>query len=383
MYSIHGHGKMIRDKGRMDAYAEALQGAVRPGSVVLDIGTGTGILAFLACRYGASKVYAIEPGDIIELARQSAVANGFADRIEFIQGMSTRVDLPCKVDVIVCDIHGVLPPWETSLPSIADARDRFLAPGGLLIPQKDTLWMALVTAPDAYGEMVETWESDGYGCDFQIVRDKAVNSWRKLRFSCDQLRSEPRCWATLDYRTLSAPNVGGNIQWTMDRITMVHGLAIWFDCEVADGIVFSNSPASPTRQIYGQAFFPWSRPVDLSPGDIVSVQIRADHVGLDYVWGWNTDIATASEPSRKLASFRQSTFLGALLSSEQVRKRAQAFVPKLNEDGRIDHLVLQQIREGLALNQIAHNVAAQFPRRFPDWQAAMNHVGELSVRYSL
>lgn len=383
MYSIHGYGEMIRDEGRTGAYADALRMVVRPDSVVLDIGTGAGILAFLACRFGARKVYAIEPGEIIHLARQAAAANGFAARIEFTQGISTQVDLPEKVGVIVSDLRGVLPAWETNLPSIIDARRRFLAPGGRLIAQQDTLWVALVQAPDAYSEVVEAWESNSYGFDFQHIRDKALNSWTKFRFSCGHLVSEPRCWATLDYRTLSGPNIGGQIRWTLDRMTRVHGLAVWFDCEAYDGVGFSNSPASATKQIYGQAFLPWCRPVQLSPGDEVSVQIRADLVGGDYVWSWNTDITTETDPARPLTSFRQNTFQGSLLSPEQLRRRAQAFVPTLNQDGHIDRIILQQMTKRVPLNQIALNVAAQFPHLFPAPQKALDRVADLSAKYSM
>ena len=94
MYSISDYGAMISDGVRMDAFVRALRGAVKPGAIVIDIGTGTGIFALLACRFGARRVYAIEPEDAIEVAREIAAANGCADRIEFIQAMSTRVTLP-------------------------------------------------------------------------------------------------------------------------------------------------------------------------------------------------------------------------------------------------------------------------------------------------
>mgnify|MGYP001184895145 CR=1 FL=1 len=73
---------MIADRVRMDAYVRALRQAVVPGSVVIDIGTGTGIFAMLACQFGARRVYAIEPDDAIQVAREIAAANGFADRID-------------------------------------------------------------------------------------------------------------------------------------------------------------------------------------------------------------------------------------------------------------------------------------------------------------
>src|SRR3989339_432255 len=137
MYSIARYGEMIVDTFRMQAYAQALRQAVKPGSVVSDIGTGTGIFAMLACQFGARKVYAIEPSDAIHVAREIAAANGYADRIEFIQDMSTEVTLSEKADVIISDLRGVLPLFQKHLPVLADARKRLLASDGVLIPQRD------------------------------------------------------------------------------------------------------------------------------------------------------------------------------------------------------------------------------------------------------
>src|SRR5688500_17948717 len=103
---------MLADRVRMDAYEAALARVVRPGSVVLDIGTGTGMMALIACRLGARRVYAVDPGDSVHLARAVARSAGFADRIELIQDVSTRVELPERADVVVSDLRGVLPLFE-------------------------------------------------------------------------------------------------------------------------------------------------------------------------------------------------------------------------------------------------------------------------------
>ena len=134
MYSLNGYGDMITDTVRMDAYVRALQRAVKPGAVVLDIGTGTGIFALLAARMGARRVYAIEPSDAINVAREIARANGCADSIEFIQALSTEVEPAERADVLVSDLRGVLPFCGGHFAAIADARRRWLAPGATLIP---------------------------------------------------------------------------------------------------------------------------------------------------------------------------------------------------------------------------------------------------------
>src|SRR5947207_10084620 len=127
MYSVSDYGAMISDHTRMAPYVEALRRYVRPDSVVVDIGTGTGIFALLACKFGARKVYAIEPNEAIQIARELAAANGYTETVEFIEDYSTRVNLPERADVVISDLRGVLPLSGRHLLDIIDARKRFLA----------------------------------------------------------------------------------------------------------------------------------------------------------------------------------------------------------------------------------------------------------------
>ena len=109
MYNISAYGKMIADAPRIDAYVSALREAMKPDSVVVDVGSGPGFFAIMACRWGARRVFAIEPSDVIQVGRDAAREYGFDDRIEFIQDLSTKVTLPEQADVIVSDLRGVLP----------------------------------------------------------------------------------------------------------------------------------------------------------------------------------------------------------------------------------------------------------------------------------
>src|SRR5215469_2775952 len=187
MYSLGGYGSMVADRVRVEAYAQALRKTVRAGSVVLELGTGPGIFAVLACQLGASRVYAIEPSEIIQVAREVAAANGCTDKIEFFEEFSNRVTLPSRADVIVSDLRGVLPLFERHIPAIVDARRRFLAPGGTLIPRKDTLWAAIVEAPQPYSELVDPWDDNPFGQDLSMARRLAVNNVQRVRVSPSQL----------------------------------------------------------------------------------------------------------------------------------------------------------------------------------------------------
>ena len=141
-YSLDSYGRMLSDEPRMTAYAEAIRTAVKPGSIVLELGTGTGIMALMACQAGARRVYALEPADSILVARQTASRNGFADRIVFIQSLSNRIDLPKKCDVSISDMRGIQPMASSHLVDLMDARERLLTPGAIWICQKDRLRVA-------------------------------------------------------------------------------------------------------------------------------------------------------------------------------------------------------------------------------------------------
>src|SRR4029077_10268230 len=175
MYSLAGYGSMVRDRIRVNAYAQALRSVVRRDSVVVDLGTGPGIFAILACQLGARKVYAIEPSHIIRVARDAAADNHCADRIEFIQDLSTRINLPERADVIVSDLRGVLPLFQRHIPTIMDARCRFLSPGGVVIPARDTLWASVVEAPQLYDRFVDCWRNTSLQQDLGAARRLATN----------------------------------------------------------------------------------------------------------------------------------------------------------------------------------------------------------------
>lgn len=311
MYSLHFYGKMIADAPRMDAYAAALRQEVKPDSVVMDLGCGPGVFALLACKLGARRVYAVEPDNVIGLAREAAAANGFADRIQFFENMSTEITLDEPADIIVSDLRGVLPWFQQHIPAIRDARERLLARGGTLIPRRDTVWAGVVETPDQYQELVGPWESNRFEFDLSAGTRLITNTWRKTRIRPEQLLVEPACWTTVDYYEVDSPDIQAEISWRATRRGTAHGVAVWFDTHLVDGIGFSNHPSAP-EMIYGNAFFPFSQPVELMEDDRITIQLAAKMVGDDYVWRWDSDFPKTS--------FKQSTFFGVPLSRQRLKK---------------------------------------------------------------
>jgi protein arginine N-methyltransferase 1 len=371
---------MIADTVRMNAYTKALRTAVKPGDVVVDIGTGTGIFALLACQYGAAHVIAIEPNENIHVAKKLARDNGFLDRIEFIQNVSTKVNLDEKADVIISDLRGLLPLHGKHLPAMMDARRRMLKPGGILIPKRDTLNACIVEAPKLYKDFSKPWEPNPYHLDLSHARELSLNKWSHGRVKPGQMLTQGQTWGTLDYHNLEIADLHGEISQGFVRSGTVHGLMVWFDTELMDGIGFSNAPdCKKHARVYGSAFFPFLHPVEVSEHDETSIEIKAVLVNDEYIWRWNTRIVSGENTTK--ANFEQSTFYGTIFSTENLRKRQPGYVPKLNSNGLVEHYIQQEMNGVNSLETIAKKLLSHFPDQFSSLQEAIERVGDTSQKY--
>jgi type I protein arginine methyltransferase len=379
MYSLYDYGSMLSDGGRFAAYAKAIANAVRPGDAVAEIGCGPGVFAFLACRAGARRVYAVESEAVIQSARQLATENGLGDRIEFIQGDSRRVELPERVNLIVSDIRGTLPFLGPAIPALEDARRRFLAPGGILIPQRDTLKAAVVEAKEFYERLTAPWQRTADGLDLSSSLSLVLNGSYGVSFRSEQLFTEPKNWHTLDYMAGAAPRAASSLSLRATRTGTAHGLCLWFETQLLGDIGYSSGPGG-SATIYGQAFLPWLAPVTVAEGQKIQVELRADLVGQDYVWSWDTKLFADNEAPTN--HFQQCTFQGASFSARFLRCRAADFVPELSGEGQADCWLLQAMDGNSTMQQIADSAAERFPQRFPAACDAFLRAAELAEKLS-
>nr|BBI93407.1 methyltransferase [Streptomyces olivoviridis] len=181
--SAYVHLRILNDRRRKGAFVAAVRETVRPGDVVLDLGSGSGILAVAAAQAGARKVYAVEPSGMIGLSEAVAEANGVGDRIEFIRDWSTRIELPEKASVLTTDLVGNEPLdmkiWET----LTDARQRHLRDDARMVPASFRSTARFYRVPGSYLSAhrgapadVATW-NDWYGIDFSPLVDQDDRAW--------------------------------------------------------------------------------------------------------------------------------------------------------------------------------------------------------------
>lgn len=341
MYSVLDYGLMADDGVRMSAYARAIERAVKPGSVVLDLGSGTGVCALLAARAGARHVYAIDFNPAIWVARDLAQENGFGDRISVYESSSFEVDVPEKVDVIVSDLRGQTPLNGNHLAAVADARARWLRPGGVSIPVRDRLFVAVVESHEL-GRLITTgWESTGkLGFSVAASRTSLLNSVhddRRRSLSASALLSTAESWTTVEYWNATAAEevYGGTVELTATRRGTAHGLAVWFAATVLDDITYDSAPGQELA--YARCFLPFLEPVNITESDRIEVSLRADARGER--WSWETRVRDGAGAQK--AHFRQASFLGMPTSPAALLKSSMTARPSISPRGeRMRRLLL-------------------------------------------
>lgn len=265
------HADMLFDQERVDKYSQAIGRLVKPGDVVADIGTGTGLLAFLSLQAGAERVHAIERSPAIEWAKKLADHHGYSGRIFFHNVDSRQVELPEKVDLVVSELIGHMAFEEGMVEALFDARERFLRPGGSTIPQEVFLSVALVSENDVYKEYVECWQPVK-GIDYSLLRDDALRACYVTRISDRDLLSLPATLFAVDLARGEKPVLCGGLTLKACRPGEVNGIALWFDAVLAPGVRLSSGPWADTH--WQQCFAPVAQPISVAADDHIAVRLE-------------------------------------------------------------------------------------------------------------
>ena len=292
---------------RLARFEHALTQRISRGDVVLDLGSGTGVLAFLALGAGASKVYAVEETDAIELARSLSAANGFADRIVLQQRSSSLVELPEPADVLVADIFDTFGLQPGGLSCLADARRRLLKPAAALIPSALELHLAPVEAHELYEQRINVWTGEISGLDLSSLHSYAVNNRYPSRFERRALLGDAGLLARIQLKEVETPSFGGHVMVRIARSGVLHGLSGWFVANLAEGISVDNAPGDATTK-YAQTFFPIERPVSVEEGNTVKMSLQSyDNIGCK----WQVEVIAGSQSVAKFEQDRKSTRLNS------------------------------------------------------------------------
>jgi len=278
---------MLMDTVRTGTYRNAVAvaaDAIR-GKVVMDVGTGSGILAMFCARMGARKVYAVEASAMAKNAEKLIAGNGLQHIIEVVNGRVEEVDIPEKVDVLISEPMGNLLLSERMIESYVAARDRFLRPGGLMLPGSSTIYVAPYTDAILHSEPWAKsvfWQQDEFqGENLTALHQESVDAHYRTpvvdALNVDNLLA-PATQHHIDFHTVTKDelqNVQMPLSFECTGVGVVHGVACWFDVTFdAPGdthlpIILHTGPGMPLTH-WWQCALLVKDPIAVNPGQKLS-----------------------------------------------------------------------------------------------------------------
>lgn len=246
------HEEMLKDQVRTGTYRRAIldHAHLFRDKIVLDIGCGSGILSMFAAQAGAAKVIGIECSAIVHLARKIVADNGFADVITLLEGKVEEIELPVpKVDIILSEWMGYFLLYEGMLETVLFARDKWLAPGGLLFPDKAVMYLCGIE-DEEYKESKFEWWHDVYGFDMGAIARVALSEPLVDIAEAKAVVTDSSAFATLDLATCTKADLTFTSQWRLKcvRSDRIHAFLSFFDIYFSYGsqpVSFSTGPMAP------------------------------------------------------------------------------------------------------------------------------------------
>jgi len=249
-YNHHGiHEEMLKDEVRTKSYRDAIyqNRHIFKDKIVLDVGCGTSILSMFAAKAGAKHVIGVDMSTIIIKAKEIVEVNGLSDKITLLQGKMEEVTLPFdKVDIIISEWMGYFLLYESMLDTVLYARDKYLAPNGLIFPDKATIFMAGIEDGEYKDEKIGFWDNV-YGFNYTPLKDTALTEPLVDTVEMKAVVTDPTAVKVLDLYTVTPADLSFQAPFslTVRRNDFIHALIAWFDIDFTachKPIRFSTGP---------------------------------------------------------------------------------------------------------------------------------------------
>lgn len=269
------HRAMLRDTTRTRVYQQAIFESVSPGDVVLDVGAGTGVLSLFAAQAGAARVYAVERTNIAEFAAEMVARNGLGNQIKVIHNDVEQITPPERVDVILSEWLGVYGVNENLLAPLLRARDSWLKPGGKMLPDRVSTWLAPIFCKDLDEER-RFWFDRPYDLDMSLVGQDLPTSMQDV--SPREILAEPQqLWhfdmTGFSQKAAEEPLIA-ELSFQMSRTATVNALASWFQANFGEDLVLTNAPEAPETH-WGQFLAPLRHPQAAEVDDVIQARFAS------------------------------------------------------------------------------------------------------------
>jgi protein arginine N-methyltransferase 1 len=270
---------MLKDEVRTMAYRNSIVNNKHlfKDKVVLDVGCGTGILSMFAAKAGAKHVIGVDMSNIIDQAKEIVKLNGLDSIVTLVKGKLEEITLPHgleKVDIIISEWMGYFLYYESMLDTVLYARDKWLAPGGLIFPDKATMYIAGIEDGDYKNEKIEFWNKV-YGFDMSNMRDLVMLEPLVDTVQADAVATDHcRLW-TCDIQTVKKEDLTFECPFSLQvkRNDYVHALVAWFDIEFSHchkPVRFSTGPHAKYTH-WKQTVFYLEDTLMASTGEMINV----------------------------------------------------------------------------------------------------------------
>lgn len=276
------HELFLNDALRMKAYEQGIKEAVKPGMTVVDLGTGTGILAELALKAGADKVYGIEFNpQRIEEATQRMKDAELDDKFEIVEGLSYEVQLPERVDLIISEILGNLGDNEGMIAILNDAKERLLKPEGKFLPNKVEVFLTPVCSTKAH-DQVQQRQFRGItdvGLLRKLLEQRGVTNQFDLTYDVllpkETELDEPQMVQSFNFDGNDKEEYKVESQFTVTKEGVFTGFKGFFKAELSDDTVLDISGDDVDKRTasdnWKHAYLPVEKSFPVKPGDVIEL----------------------------------------------------------------------------------------------------------------
>lgn len=276
------HEEMLKDEVRMDRYSRAILTSEHlfKGKIVLDVGCGTGVLSMWAAKAGAKHVYGVEMASIHHKARQIVADNGLSDTVTIINGKIEEIELPVpKVDIIISEWMGYFLLYESMLDSVLFARDKWLAPGGLLFPDKASMFICAIEDAEYRNDKIDFWD-DVWGFNMKCMKEMAL--LEPLVDVCDpkQIISNPAKFFDIDLYKVTKEELDFEAEFKLKftQNNFAHALTAYFTVEFSETHTKINFSTGPRAQYthWKQTVFYFHSPFPVNAGEELTGKVKVN-----------------------------------------------------------------------------------------------------------
>jgi len=272
------HKMMLSDRIRTSSYCNAIRALVKKDAVVIDFGSGTGILSIVSVKAGAKKAFAIEKAKIAKVSKKIINDNGLANKIVVIEQDLRHLELPEKADIIVSEWMGIHVFQENMLLNLLEMRDKYLKEGGTLIPNMVSLFIAPLKTETINEREIAFWEAPLEGISLKEIGWLSMNDTYIGNINAYDLASDGKCVFNLDLHKIQKNELNKiemTEEFSFEKPQKINGICGWFSAQLSEEIVLDTGPDAAATH-WKQTIYPIYPGVDVNTGDTMIARIVAE-----------------------------------------------------------------------------------------------------------